>query len=339
MNTIGSGTYGVVQKTNTGTVKKIISPRFYTNFLRELIILRYLNMGYNSFNYIPNIVGFDVINGIIEMKKYQRDFQNWLDDDSPNIEERSSVITPLIKSLLYLHINKIVHADLKPGNIMINEDQVIIIDFGISGIPKWCQSDLTTPAYHDPSNNKGYPIDIYGLGIVLSEIMTGETLKSKKGDLKSLIKRVDKVYRKLIKSMIQDNYLRRPIAIQIAAMFSAQTPSIIDIPIEKLYNENIPGYIIDNVATMLKELHIKGPFDSIFIAKLGFSIKNNFLRHYYIVAVIFLYGSLYKSDINISSMTSMCPYGNSFDDRRSLLLKCLIEVINSDIIIFSLIRH
>jgi serine/threonine protein kinase len=339
MDTLGTGTYGVVQKTDRGTVKKIASPRYYSTFLRELVILRYLNMGYNSVNYIPTVLNFDVNHGTIEMKQYYKDFQRWLDNDGPDINIRGGIITPLIKSLLYLHVNKIVHADLKPGNIMLDGNSVIIIDFGISGTPKWCLSELTTPAYKDPSQNVSYPVDIYGLGIILSEIMIGETLKSKRGEINNLVKRVDKAYRPLIKSMIQEKYQHRPIAIQIAQKFGVQTPSVINCPVEELYKDNIPSYATDLIDTILIQLNISGPFDSIFIARLGFSVKNDDLRRYYIMAVIFLYGSLYKSNVNISTMTSVCPQGNSYNIRRILLLQCLREIINSDIIIYSLIRH
>lgn len=89
-------------------------------------------------------------------------------------------------ALAYMHENHVVHRDLKPENIMILQDgKVKLIDFGIaldSTLRKITWSGLSqtmgTPDYMAPEQVRGRRgdahTDIYSLGIILYEMVTGE---------------------------------------------------------------------------------------------------------------------------------------------------------------------
>jgi formylglycine-generating enzyme required for sulfatase activity len=87
-----------------------------------------------------------------------------------------------------MHKNNIIHRDIKPGNIMIQEEtgEAVIIDFGIAkdivGGTRLTTTGalLGSPMYMAPeqsinSSNVGPSTDIYSFGAVLFEMLTGDT--------------------------------------------------------------------------------------------------------------------------------------------------------------------
>ena len=90
-------------------------------------------------------------------------------------------------ALDYIHSHGVVHRDLKPENIMVDDDDRIkLIDFGIAGkegsrrltFAKLSQV-MGTPDYISPEQVKGKRgdgrSDIYALGVMLYEMLTGKT--------------------------------------------------------------------------------------------------------------------------------------------------------------------
>lgn len=89
----------------------------------------------------------------------------------------------IAKTLEYAHNKGIIHRDLKPANIIISEEgRLKLLDFGIAHVK---EMDLTTPgmilgtySYMSPEQAIGTNIDhrsdIFSLGIIMYEILTGE---------------------------------------------------------------------------------------------------------------------------------------------------------------------
>jgi serine/threonine-protein kinase len=103
-------------------------------------------------------------------------------------QERAIKIAVAVADTLdYIHKNGVIHRDLKPENIMIDgEDRVKLIDFGIAGqvgAKRLTFAKLTqvagTPDYISPEQVKGKRgdgrSDIYALGVMLYEMLTGKT--------------------------------------------------------------------------------------------------------------------------------------------------------------------
>ncbi len=103
------------------------------------------------------------------------------------IDRALKIAIAICDALDYIHRNGVVHRDLKPENIMIDgEDNIKLIDFGIAG--KEGARRLTfaklsnvmgTPDYISPEQVKGKRgdgrSDIYALGVMLYEMLTGKT--------------------------------------------------------------------------------------------------------------------------------------------------------------------
>ena len=104
-------------------------------------------------------------------------------------EQALTIVPHLCDALQYAHDKRVVHRDIKPENILISSDGVVkIADFGLSRIigNETHQTKLTgthqimgTPRYMAPeqlesSRGVDHRADIYSLGVVFYEMLTGE---------------------------------------------------------------------------------------------------------------------------------------------------------------------
>ncbi|MGA7304558.1 MAG: serine/threonine-protein kinase [Rhodothermales bacterium] len=109
----------------------------------------------------------------------------YCDKNRIDVRGRLGLFLAICDAVQFAHRNLIIHRDLKPSNILVTQEgRVKLLDFGISKLLDDEGQALTvtdfralTPAYASPEQINGSSVttssDVYGLGVVLYELLTG----------------------------------------------------------------------------------------------------------------------------------------------------------------------
>src|SRR5262249_55097542 len=97
-------------------------------------------------------------------------------------EAQIDLIIQMLQALAYLHRQRILHCDLKPGNVLVNNGEVKVLDFGLALVAQKKEQKIEervvgTIAYMSPELLQGgastVSSDLYSVGVMMYQIFTG----------------------------------------------------------------------------------------------------------------------------------------------------------------------
>ncbi len=162
-------------------------------------------------------------------------------------DKAAEIARQMCAGLAAAHDKGVIHRDLKPANIMLDgAGKVRITDFGLAGIAATIQGAEVragTPAYMAPEQLAGKEVtvksDIYSLGLILYEIITGKRAfeatslnellrmreESRVPNPSTLVRDIDPMFERVIlRCLATDPVLRPASALQVAAALPGGDP-------------------------------------------------------------------------------------------------------------------
>ncbi|MEO5712452.1 MAG: serine/threonine-protein kinase [Luteolibacter sp.] len=193
LSCLGRGGMGVVYKARQISLDRLVAlkllaperekdPEFSERFAREAQALARM-----SHPHIVTVHDFGQAGGFFYLLMEYVDGANLrqlLQSHRFTPEQALAVVPPLCDALQYAHDRGIVHRDIKPENLLMDRDgKLKVADFGLVKMlgddPAGDERPVGTPSYMAPEQtadpvNVDNRADIYSLGVVIYEMLTGE---------------------------------------------------------------------------------------------------------------------------------------------------------------------
>lgn len=193
---------------------------------------------------------------------------------SLDVADAVNIIKKITEALIHAHTNQVIHRDIKPHNILINDGELKIADFGIARTVT--QSTITHTGsvlgsihYLSPEQARGgwtdERADLYSLGIVFYELLVGEVPFTGENPVAVIMKHLedDYVYPRDLKPEIPqsvENVIRKLLAKDPRQRYSSAKELMHDLEtVLDLDRLNEPVYIIEPDELAASELTIKMP--------------------------------------------------------------------------------
>jgi len=145
-------------------------------------------------------------------------FKEIIYDEKRPIRDKLEIIVTILKGLDYAHKNGVIHRDIKPANILIDRNgNALLADFGIAQLlnatdPEKTKLDVVmgTLAYMSPEQRESsarvdLTTDIYAVGVMIYEILTGKRPMGKFRMPSEIISKIPKRFDDIVARRLDEN--------------------------------------------------------------------------------------------------------------------------------------
>ncbi|XP_056321713.1 cyclin-dependent kinase 16 [Danio aesculapii] len=194
LDKLGEGTYATVYKGRSKLTDNLVALKEIRleyeegapcTAIREVSLLK--NLKHANIVTLHDIIHTEKCLTLV-FEYLDRDLKQYLDDCGSimSIYNVKIFLFQLLRGLAYCHSQKVLHRDLKPQNLLINDKgELKLADFGLArakSVPtKTFSNEVVTLWYRPPdvllgSTEYSTPIDIWGVGCIFYEMITGRPL-------------------------------------------------------------------------------------------------------------------------------------------------------------------
>ncbi len=186
------------------------------------------------------------------------------------------IVKDMLTGLQAAHAVNVLHRDIKPGNIMVNSEGAKLADFGIAKA-----TDLTgltgsstmlgTPAYMAPDDEESVQSDLYAVGCVAFEMLTGappfegssmQSVLMKHTKTPIDLARVSPRARSFISALTEKERSRRPVS-AVAALSLLPGETLVPVPQgPRVPSPNLPPALEDGSAMEVVSPRSPAPEDT-----------------------------------------------------------------------------
>lgn len=151
-------------------------------FLQEQLLLSRLNHPHVISMLHGSVTEDGIPYLVMEYLPQARNISQWVKQEKPGPDRIVNKCLQLCQAVAHAHANRIVHSDIKPGNILIDcHGQAKLLDFGIASFLTWQMPHLSqqglSPSFAAPEQLQGAPVtqhtDIYATGVVIASLLCG----------------------------------------------------------------------------------------------------------------------------------------------------------------------
>ncbi|XP_015114835.1 cyclin-dependent kinase-like 4 [Diachasma alloeum] len=202
---VGEGSYGIVMKCKHRDTGQIVAIKKFLETEEDVHVRK---MAYREIRMLKKLHHDNLVKMIEVFRRRKRFYLvfEYLDHTvldeleaasgglGPHVSKRH--IFQVVRGLNFCHTNHIMHRDVKPENILVSPNGVIkLCDFGfarfVSGPNESCTDYVATRWYRAPEllvgdSRYGRPVDVWALGCLYAEMVTGDPLFPGESDVDQL---------------------------------------------------------------------------------------------------------------------------------------------------------